>query len=194
MKLRQWFWGGIFCALAGCTITGGSPPPSYYILPAQSKASVIHFGSIGAIGIEPVKLPGYLDRPQIVTLHGQGQVRMAEFHRWAEPVAEGFERLLAGGIQERLPGSDVLLLPTRQVPLAWTVAVQVREFYVADQRCRLKASWQLRQGGRLVTLTKSAIEIPLGHDRDYPAIVAAMAQAVDRLAAEISAALVPPGA
>src|SRR5262245_19194049 len=39
-----------------------------------------------SIGVGPVIMPGYLDRTQIVTRSGPDRVKLASFHRWAEPL------------------------------------------------------------------------------------------------------------
>ncbi|MBF0571968.1 MAG: membrane integrity-associated transporter subunit PqiC, partial [Candidatus Omnitrophica bacterium] len=64
--------------LSGCVSLPNSPmspTPRFYMLSAindnqESKKINIKPGLI--IGVEPVKIPGYLDRPQIVTTEKQG--------------------------------------------------------------------------------------------------------------------------
>ena len=48
-----------------------------------------------ALGVGPVRLPGLLDWPQIVTRRGADEIDRAEFDRWAEPLAETVPRVLA---------------------------------------------------------------------------------------------------
>ncbi len=64
--------------LWGCTVT---PPSRFYILtPLDSLAAgkkTRGAQNTPIIGIGPVELPGYLDRPQIVTRAGGNQLNLA---------------------------------------------------------------------------------------------------------------------
>lgn len=171
---------------AGCTWTAGSPPAHYYILPTQPEPAAASPGIHGNIGVEPVKLPRYLDRPQIVTVASQGEVQLAEFHRWAEPLRDGFARLLMEGLNARFPEGQVLSLPARHVPIDWTLTVKVVQFHVHDGHCLLQAKWRWRQGQKTSATRRAEIRIPVADAKNFQAIVPAMAQAVDYLADKIA--------
>lgn len=171
---------------AGCTWTTSSPPAHYYLLPAQPPPSAkfpeIHWN----IGVEPIKLPRYLDRPQIVTVKDRGQVRLAEFHRWAEPVRDGFTRVLMAGLNARIPNGQVLSLPARHIPIDWAVAIQVTQFHVHDGHCLLQAAWRLRQGQKAYKIHREQIQVPVSNAHNYPVVVTAMSRAIDQLADKIA--------
>ncbi len=171
---------------AGCTWTASSPPSHYYILPTRPVPAAAFPGMHWNIGVEPVKLPRYLDRPQIVTVAGQGEVRLAEFHRWAEPLRDGFTRLLIEGLNARFPEGQVLSLPARHVPIDWSLTIEVIQFHVHDNHCLLQAKWRWRQGQKTLVTRRAEIRIPVADTKNFPAIVPAMAQAVDHLADKIA--------
>ncbi|GAB4358085.1 MAG: PqiC family protein [Methylohalobius crimeensis] len=178
---------GLQLVISGCTITGESLPTRFYILPNPTGAAEV--ASIRkAIGIAPVKLPRYLDRPQIVTLEEDDRVHLAEFHRWAEPLADGFNRVLAAGMTLRLPQSRFVSLPARQVKADRTLEIQVRDFQVREDRCLLLTDWRLQSGRTTQTWQRSTIEESIS-EGGYPGIVSAMGRAVDRLAGQIAAEL-----
>src|SRR4029453_6538501 len=54
------------------------------------------------VGVLPVVLPAHLERPQVVTWSGPGEVRVDEFLRWAEPLDSGVLRVLAEDLETLL--------------------------------------------------------------------------------------------
>ncbi|MCB1821939.1 MAG: membrane integrity-associated transporter subunit PqiC, partial [Candidatus Competibacteraceae bacterium] len=81
---------GLFM-LAGC---GSTPPTAFYTLSplsaslptAQTSAS----RSDVTIGVGPVTVPEFLDRPQIVTRTTANRLDVDEFHRWGGSLQEDF--------------------------------------------------------------------------------------------------------
>jgi uncharacterized lipoprotein YmbA len=65
------------------------------------------------IGIGPVTLPKYLDRPQIVTFTSPYALNVVEFDRWAEPLESTFVRVLAENLALLLPRAHVVVSPCR---------------------------------------------------------------------------------
>ena len=76
-----------FVTLGGCVRTKSS---KFYRLNAVSGvgsgAKAIDTGRELAIGVGPVKLPLYLDRPHIVTRTSTNEFDSSGFDRWAEPL------------------------------------------------------------------------------------------------------------
>ena len=75
--------------LAGCAALSAQPDPSRFFtltpLPqAEEAVSKISAGSEQiSLGIGPVKLPGYLDRQELVTRISQNRFDVSENDRWA---------------------------------------------------------------------------------------------------------------
>ena len=74
------------------------PSRLYTLLPAEAAVEGEAQGP--ALGLDPVTLPAYLDRPEIVTRAGGHQVRLGESDKWVEPLQPMFRRRL----EERLRG------------------------------------------------------------------------------------------
>ena len=55
------------------------------------------------IGVGPITVPKYLDRPQIVTRSGRNQLALGEFDRWAEPLQDNVLRVLAENLAFLIP-------------------------------------------------------------------------------------------
>lgn len=170
--------------ISGCAIIGNSPPTRFYILPSASTtpaASAIR----ETIGLAPISLPRYLDRPQIVTIDEGGQVMLAEFHRWAEPLSAGFSRVLTKALTARLPNKAILPATPE---IEQILEIQVQDFRAQPGRCVLTAIWRLRRGKEALTWHHQTIEQPV-QGQGYPALVAAMGLAIEQLAERIATAL-----
>ena len=63
------------------------------------------------VGVLPVRMPGYIDRPQLVTWTAPGELRIDEFLRWAEPLDLGITRTVAENLDALLPEAHVVRSP-----------------------------------------------------------------------------------
>lgn len=182
--------------LAGCA---ASEPARFYTLAPQAPepataAPVPAREGVGAVGLSPVAMPRYLDRPQLVTRTDANTLELSEFDKWAEPLADMIGRTLAEDLGGRLPGRRVFLLPVRQaMPIDRVVDVQIVRFDADPAGAvRLDARWQVFAGaGRsLLAARESAIrETAAGPGKS--AVAAAMSRALAQLSAEMAQALRP---
>jgi hypothetical protein len=107
------------------------------------------------VGVLPVHVPGHLERPQIVTWAGPGEVRIDEYVRWAEPIDEGVTRTLAEDLDALLPARSVIRSPW---PAAVTPSCRVR---VALRAFGLREGGEVRLEGRWSILPGQGVR-PLG--------------------------------
>jgi uncharacterized lipoprotein YmbA len=144
------------------------------------------------IGLGPVDIPAYLDRPQIVT-GGEGtQMHLNEFQRWAEPLRDNVTRVLAENLSQLLPNSHVLAFPwNRANPPDYQVEIQINRFHVdAAGHCELKANWTLLKHNKVVSQKPfSASSTVEGNDYDAKAgkLSLALAAFSRDIAAELAA-------
>jgi uncharacterized protein len=184
-------------ALAACT----PPLPTrlYTLVPAEIGAGV-PAGTAGdaapsgpVLGLDPVTLPAYLDRPEIVTRAGTHQVRLGEFDKWVEPLQPMFRRLLEERLREAAGAREVVGLPPPDgAEPRHAVAVEVERFDADETgRVLLDARWRVYQPatGRTVESGRDAIQVQGAPPPDYPALVAAMGRAVGQLADVIAMAV-----
>ena len=54
-----------------------------------------------AIGVGPIVIPGYLERPQLVTRDAKGELEIWSYHRWAESLDLGIAATLAEALAAR---------------------------------------------------------------------------------------------
>lgn len=190
----------LLLAAAGCLAACASAPSRFYTLAPIASAQAKHpsggAASQLAIKIEPVEIPDYLNRPQIVTREGLNGVKLAEFDRWAGSLSENISTVLAEDLAQLL-GSDHVLVnegPPLEKP-DYTVAMRLlRLDCLPGDRVLLKAQWRLfsRDGKREVSHVSDITQKIT--DSEYGTMVAAVNQALAQVSREIAAEIVPPAA
>lgn len=184
----------LLSVLSGCAHT---PAPQYYVLSApESGANTTPRGG-PRIGLGPITLPDYLDRPQIVTRATATRLDLSNSHRWAEPVSASFSRALLGNLMRELPDTDIVVHPWRgSLTVARQIRIEVLRFD-SDQAgaFKLSARWSLSTSDKSdeVVAQVSDVSIPVnGAADDYDALVTAANGAVSALATTIAAHLRAP--
>jgi len=182
--------------LTGCA---SAYPSRFYQLnagqisaPVASDVSPCH-GLVVAIG--PVRIPDYLDRPQIVTRSGKNELKLSEFDRWAGSLESDFGRVLVEDISSYLPPDCVSVVywtpySESQVPASYRVEVNVDRFEgTLGDSVLLKAHWEVyAHDGSLLIKKESSISEQM-NSGSYDALVAAMSGALERLSRDISAGI-----
>src|SRR5262245_10908502 len=183
---------GAFLMIGGCA----SQPSRFYLLsavPSPETAPQATSTEQGpTIGVGPVTLPRYLDRPQIVTRTSPYELKLAEFDRWAEALDANFTRVLTENLAFMLPSARVVVSPwSRATAIDYQVTVDVSHFLSqVGGDSTLIADWTLfkGEGQEVLRSARSRVSVsPTG--QDYAAIVAAMSQAVADLSREIATTL-----
>ncbi|MEJ2592453.1 MAG: PqiC family protein [Candidatus Thiodiazotropha sp.] len=179
--------------LTGCA--SPSQPSRFYRLDSQLplvKVPEPRDGSaITLIGVGPVMLASYLDRPQIVERTPGYGLDLHEFDRWAGTLQENIVQVLVNVMQQRMPHSQVIAYPWNpNLRPDYELMLYISRFDRQAGQLRLQARWSLvsAQGNRLVRLAQSEIEIPV-EGAGVEAVVAASSQALQQLGREIAAGL-----
>jgi uncharacterized protein len=184
--------GAACLALASCA---DSQPTRFYTLAAVPDAPGEAMPALPpdlSVGIGPVTLPPYLDRPQLVTRAGSNRAVLAEFDSWVEPLQGMFARVLAENLALLLGTDDVLMLPQRRaLALDYQVEVDVTRFDVdTSGNAILDARWWVlgRDGERLLRSGRSTISEPT-QAGDYTAAAGALSRALGAMSLEIAQAI-----
>ncbi|CAO3450721.1 protein of unknown function DUF330 [Azospirillum argentinense] len=145
------------------------------------------------IGLEGVKVPGYLDRSEMVMRAPGNRLVVKEFDRWGGPLDEMVTRKLLRNLETDLPGAEVVGLPLqRDFPVNQVVEVTLDRFDAAeDGPAVLEARWRVfDQGGdRLRRLGHTAAQEPVSAVGDPGAVADALSRTLTRLAQDIASAL-----
>jgi uncharacterized lipoprotein YmbA len=186
-----WALALVVLLFAGCRST--PPPTVFYALTAVTKADTASQSPTPkgdfAVGIGPVQLPGYLDRPQLVTRAAPDRLVLSEFHRWGGSLRQDFPRVLAENVAALLGTDRVLAYPWGdRLDPAYRVALDVQQFDGAlGEAVVLKVTWIVsgREGKSPLAVRKTEIHEPVS-GKDYDALVAAQSRAVAALSREIA--------
>ena len=102
-----------------------------------------------SMGIGPILIPGYIDRPQIVTKTGSAEVQLAEFERWAEPMGEMFIRTLTENIKRLTSSHSIHSYPWQpNLEFDYRISAKVIKFENnTNGDALLVVHWQLKQEG-----------------------------------------------
>ena len=179
--------------LTGCA---SSPPSRFYQLnPVQSGASVT--GDVSpcrssVVAVGPVRIPDYLDRPQIVTRSGENELKLSEFNRWAGSLESDVSRVLVENISSLLPAdcfSTVRWTPYSgsQVPASYRVEVLVDRFEgTLGDSVLLEAQWGVFAHDRSLLLKKESKIREQMNGGSYDALITAMSGALEKLSRNIA--------
>ena len=205
LDLRPLFTLGLVVVLlAGCA---SSPPSKFYQLsPLQNRTAFTRDASlekIVMIAVGPIRIPDYLDRPQIVTRAGRNELRLSEFDRWAGSLENDVTRVLVEDISILLPTERFSAVPwtpylESQVPASYRVEVLVERFdgWLGDS-VLLKAQWAVFARNRSMLLKRESLIRERINGGSYDALVDAMSAALEKLSGDISGgilAVLPPEA
>jgi len=140
---------GIVLALAGCSPFAAQPDRTrYFTLTAQaSSGSDAKNPDLEKIflGVGPVRLPGYLDRDELVTRASANRFDVAQNDRWIEPLEENMSRVLAQNLYVLLGSERIVRYPwPNSRRITHQVEVEIFRFEpTADGEAQLSARWAL---------------------------------------------------
>ena len=184
-------------ALAGC-VGGEKPATRFYVLSALGPDAAPIEGVPRdpplSVDIAALRLPRYLQRPQIVTRSAGNELKLAEYHQWGGSLAKNMMRVLARDLSTLLATPEVSVFSRRPpVPADVRVEVDVLQFERGpDRRVVLSARWRLRGGAdraprlaRITDLRSPPVDAKAGMD----ATVAAMSALVGEFSRQVAVAV-----
>jgi hypothetical protein len=177
--------------LAAILVACSSTPTRFYTLDGVATASPAPRPSPLSISVGPVSIPPIVDRPEIVVATGPNEVRLAETHQWAAPLASQLSRAVARNLVTLLGTPGVTLFPqTSAAGAQFRAEVEVQRFESrAGDAAILDAVWTVRrvQDGEART-GRTTVREPV-QDASYEALAAGHSRAVARLSADMAQAV-----
>ena len=171
--------------LASCA----SRSKSYYLLTPEGAAPA---SSGKGIGVGPVSLAGYLDRPNLVFQESGNRLAVSESHRWAGDLADNITGVTAANLGRELGTGNVRVYPwDSDAGLDWQVSLDILHLHGdAEGDAVLDAAWRIYAlPSRHILGTRSwSGREPLRKD-GYDELAAAQSRLLARLAREIAAGL-----
>lgn len=182
----------LLLSLAAC-IGGATPPSQFYML--EPITGIEPERPVGAaqkpvIILKSVRIPYYVDRPQIVTATGKNAYHLSELNRWAEALDHNISRVLAQNLTLLVPaevGFSRTSMPAGRAN--FSVSVNILEFHADPQgQAGLTAQWQITQGDKVLANRQTAYREPASTS-DYQIIAKALNECLNRLSRDLAAEL-----
>lgn len=191
--------GGCFVLLFGGCISlpnsPMSPTPRFYMLSSINETQVskkINITPSLIIEVGRVKIPQYLDRPQMVTKNKEGTFKFDEFNRWGEPLDLGLARLVRDDLTVMLPGAKFTLYPWNpSVAVKYRVVVEIVQLdSELDRDLFFVAQWLIidPQNTKIVIIKRYEFRQPI-IPQSYPGLAKTLSTACASLSNEIAEAL-----
>ncbi|MEE4661411.1 MAG: PqiC family protein [Halieaceae bacterium] len=174
----------LYCGLAACS---GTPIQNeYYLLRPEGPTETRPLTPSTAFAMGEVNVAPYIDQPGLVLETGNGQVRPARNHRWAEPLPRSLRMLLTTEVSRAL-AEDIL--PARFSDADTRFNVQIEQLHgTADGDALLVAYWWIVRDGETLASYQFVEREPLAGD-GYSALALAQRRLLRTLAVDIAASL-----
>ena len=189
---------GVAClalVLSSCMSVPNSPTPRFYMLQAVDGNQVSKKTNIASdvvIGVGPVKIPEYQDRPQIVTQDKEKMLKFAQFDRWGEPLDFGMKRLIGENLAVMLPEAKFTLYPwNSSVPVKYQVVVEIVQLDSnLDKDLFVVAQWLVidAQNTKTMIIKRSEFRQPI-IPQNYSGLAKTLSTACASLSSEIAQVL-----
>ncbi|MGH7767378.1 MAG: PqiC family protein [Candidatus Binatia bacterium] len=183
-------------ALAGCPSFSPQPDRTrYFALTAQAQADGAAKNPVlGEIwlGVGPIRIPGYLDREELVVRVAQNRFDVAQNDRWIEPLEESLSRVVAQNLHALLGSERIVRYPwPNSRRITHQVEIEIFRFEpAADGEAQLSARWAINDiaGKQVLAGKTSFFKRPIkGPSRE--AAVDAMSELLADLSREIAEAV-----
>lgn len=180
----------ILVILAGC---GQRPDPQLYVM-SPAPAPVQQAAGEQVEAVLRVRVPDYLDRPQIVSRSGANELEISDTDRWAEPLSESIPRVLAENLSHALPGARVVVPQDahgQKIRYEYLVALDAYE-PDGNGSAIMRGHWQLRdnRNNKIVAEGRLDERRPLASDAASE-VVAALNQNLNDASSQIAEATAP---
>jgi uncharacterized lipoprotein YmbA len=169
--------------------TGCAGSRSFYVLTADGPAPS---GGGRGIGVGPIMLAEYIDRPNLVLQDAPNRLAVAEDHRWAGDLAASIGRVTATNLGRRLQTGNVRTYPwPRDEEITQQVILDIRQLHgCEDGSAVIEAGWRVYAlPERRLKASRTFVGREQLASDGYQALVAAQSKLLARLADDIAAGM-----
>ena len=205
LRLSVLVTGLVASSLLGGCITPGPATRFYLLTPAteavpapilRQPAAPDRAAQRLTVVITDIRLPTYLDRPQIVTRDSGNRLEFSEIDQWGGHLREDMGRVLAINLGRVLAGDRVVAAPhAATVPPDFRVEVDILAFErQPGGRVALSAQWVITRGndGKLHAGSAGSFSgEALGDSATYDTLVGSMSAVYGELARAIARGIRP---
>ena len=139
----------------GCSVLSPQEDRSRYfvLMPVAasdslSSSDVASSGRPLTVGLGPITIPHYLERPEVVTRLNDTELALSDTDRWGEPLDASVSRILAQDLSSDLPTIQILAFPwSKRTQIDYRISVDFRHLErMADGKVEVQAAWTVRSG------------------------------------------------
>lgn len=176
--------------LTGCVT---SQPTRFFVLNAldlsqKELRKPCQNDKIFTVALNPINLPHYLDRPQIMTKVNDNEYKLSELNIWAEPLKDTLTRVIALNLSS-VPCIDIVILPkTLSKQITYRLSAEViRLDGTLGGQALFHVQWSItdEQAKKVLINKVSKYREPV-RSHDYNALVNAYNRIIDSFSQEIS--------
>lgn len=175
------------CVLLGACVFGTSKNAKFYTLRA-TDTSTISADFAAFVGVNRVRFPKYLDRPQIVTQRkDSAQVNISEYNRWVESIAVLATRVLTEDLSASFPMAQIKINQLKGEGFERTISVEVEQISaVLGDQAELIAWYTIKdKSGQVLAQQKFTGAVKIGKTYDelaqgYSILLAQLSQEIAR--------------
>jgi uncharacterized lipoprotein YmbA len=190
--------GALVMSLAGCSylakaiLAPQKDISKFYLLTpmADTAAPTTAQGAGGGftIGLGPIKLPPYLDRPEIVTRMAPNRLELSKEDRWGESIQNGFTRTMERDLAAQAGGTVILFPWYNTVHIDMQVQIDVDRFETDGQgNATLSAKWTILDStGKTILYTVETRLTQPSKPGDVTDATAALSRTIGDLSAQIA--------
>ena len=181
--------------ISGCLSISNTPVPRFYTLRLINNSVEVKKFDIASkiiIGIGPIEIPEYQNRPQIVTQDKEGMLKFAQFERWGESLDSGLARLILENLTVAFPQAEFQIFPCNfAIPLDYQLIVNVVQLESQlDKEVSLVAQWTIIDSKtKEMLLTKRSQVDQAINPHTYAGLAQALSKAGSLLSSELMGGL-----
>ena len=176
-------------ASSGC-LRSTEPANFYQLQPLAASRPPPANVRPAVVGVGPIKLASYLDRPQIVVAEGRNRLQLDEFQRWSEPLQGNLTRVLAENLSRLHPADHVIIYPWhRNGAPDLQLEARIDRFHTDGSGASvLDVAWSISKGSATVYRKRSNYQAS-ARPRDTESLVSAQSELLAAFAREVGSAL-----
>ncbi len=179
--------------LGGC---GTTAPSKFYMLSSlplsSEKLQVNNNQNRISIEIDLNEIPAYLNKPQMIVRINSNEIKLEEYHRWAETVKDSFPKIIADNLISLLSSEKFLVFAqNRIVSSDYQIIFNVNQFDgTPGETVSLIAQWAIfnNKKEKIVLTQHSDINVKTEGD-GFDKLAAAQSKALEILSRQISSAI-----
>ena len=142
------------------------------------------------IGLGPIRIPDYLNRPQMVMAISDSKYQLSEEHRWVERLDQNISLVLTKFLPSQLGSNRIIRYPWAQRQVVdYQVSIDIIEFHIdALGQSRLTAQWLIKRKDQADLSRRFDYQVPASIT-DYEVMVNAQSACLTKLGQDIAITL-----